>query len=175
MQSGELPAKPSEPPLLAELRALNRRAKQGDASALPRLREILTEHPAIWRHAADLEKVVVREWSELLAGDDPLSREALRLKAEELRAQLEGEQPTPLEQLLVGQVVALHLELAHAQLKTTAGSTPGQATTNLKRAESAQRRYLQAIKTLTTVRALLPAGLLPLQRLRPFDPEQQRA
>jgi hypothetical protein len=43
-----------------------------------------------------------------------------------------------------------------------------QAAFNLKRLESAQRRYLNSMKMLTTVRASMPAGLAP------YDPDNVR-
>jgi hypothetical protein len=166
-----------EPAAVAELRALVQRAKAGDVEVLPRLREILDNCPQVWRHAGDLEKIVVRAWSELLAGDDPLGLEVVRRKADQLRADLEGDNPTPIEKLLVGQVVSTWLELSHAQLQSAApgSKAPAQAGHNLRKAESAQRRYLAAIKTLTTVRALVPRGLLPINQLRVFDPAKQMA
>jgi hypothetical protein len=163
---------PAEPAVLTELRELVTKAKAGDASVLPRLREVLDDNPQIWQHTGDLEQVVVRAWTQLLAGDDPLTLEVLRRKAEALRAELEGDSPTPLERLLVGQVVSSWLEMSHAQAQVAApGSTTlGQASHNLRRAESAQKRYLAAIKTLTTVRALVPRGLVPVNHLRLHDP-----
>jgi hypothetical protein len=151
-----------------EFRELVRRARGGDVSALPQLRAALVAHPEVVDHVGDLERVVVRAWAELLGGGDAVSTEAVRQKAEQLRAELEG--------LLVGQVVAGWLEMSHAQLQAAdAGKvTPPHATFRLKRAESAQRRYLAAIKMLTAVRALLPRGLLPANPPRLFEREETK-
>ena len=111
------PSNALEPAVAAELRRLVQQAKAGDVTVLPRLRQFLDQHPAIWETVGDLERVVVRAWAELLGGDDPLSTEAVRRKAESLRAELEGDNPTPLERLLAGQVVSGWLEMSHAQLK----------------------------------------------------------
>jgi hypothetical protein len=164
------------PPVVAELRGLAQQAKAGDATALPRIRAILDKHDEVWQAAGDLERVVTRAWTELL-GDDPLGAEAVKRRAEQLRQQLEGDGPTPLESLLVGQVVCCWLEVAHAQFKMAdPGRTPmKEAAFYLKQAESVQRRYLAAIKTLTTLRALVPQGLLPAgSRLRVHEPELQK-
>jgi hypothetical protein len=144
------------------------RARAGDASVLPRLGEVLDGHPEVWRHGGDLERAVVRAWAELLGGGDPLSMEAIRRKADELRSQLAGEAPTPLERLLVGLVVSTWLEVQHAQGQAagSARASGKAARQDLRRSESAQRRYLAAIRTLTTVRALLPRGLLPVAQLQ---------
>ena len=37
-----------------EMREVAKRAKSGDAAAVPRLRELLDLHPEIWRHYGDL-------------------------------------------------------------------------------------------------------------------------
>ena len=168
---------PRDPSVLAELRALAERARGGDATVLPQMRKILDRHPEIWQFAGDLERSVVRQWTDLLSDGDPLSTETVRRKAEELRAELEGENPAPIERLLVGQIVAHWLEMSHAQLliANPGKATPSQASHNLKRAESAQRRYLAAIKMLTNVRQHLPRGLLPLNPLRVHEPVEKMA
>src|SRR5262245_14611258 len=128
------PSTALEPPVVAELRDLVRRAKAGDVNVLPRMRAILDEHPEVWQTVGDLERIVVRAWAELLGGDDPLSVEAVRRKAAQLRAELEGDAPTPLEKLLAGQVVSGWLEMSHAQLKLAdpGSSTLGQAGFHLR-------------------------------------------
>jgi hypothetical protein len=171
------PGTAPEPAVVAELRGLVQKAKAGDVSVLPRMRAILDDHPEVWQTVGDLERVVVRSWADLLGGDDPLSVEAVRRKTEQVRAELEGDAPTPLERLLAGQVVSGWLEMSHAQIKLAdaGGSTLGQAGFNLRRAEQAQKRYLAAMKTLATVRELLPRGLLPVSHLRLHDPEKKLA
>src|SRR5262249_44086115 len=138
---------------------------------------LLDRHPAIWATVGDLDRIVVRAWAELLGGDGPLGVEAVRRKAEAFRAELEGEAPTAVEKALIAQVVSTWLELSHAQLAAAEPrrATVGQAGCPLKRMESVQRRPLQAIRTLTTLRALLPQGLLPINHLRLHDPEKKLA
>jgi hypothetical protein len=176
-QEEQQPSSALSPAVAAELRDLVQQAKAGDVSVLPRLRALLDGRPEIWKCIGDLERIVVRSWVELLAGDDPLSREAIRRKVEEFRAELEGNAPTPVERLLIGQIVSTWLEMNHAQLAAVepGRTTLGQASLTLKRAESVQRRYLQAIRTLTAVRALLPRGLLPAHHLRLQGPDQRLA
>jgi hypothetical protein len=166
----------AEPAVAAELRKVTAQARAGDASALPRLRRLLDGHPEIWERAGDLERVVVRAWAELLAVGDPVALEAVRRKAEQLRAELEGDAPTPLERLLVGQVVAARLAMGHAQAQEAGREerSLGQARFALGRSESALRRYLSAVRTLATVRALVPHGLMPVHHLRPYDPDRKQ-
>ena len=90
----------------------------------------------------------------------PVGRLVLGL-AERLLA---GPGPSPLERLLVERVVACWLQVhysdaSYAQLK---GTNPAQHTAALQRQNSAQQRYLQALKALATVRKLLRPGLSPV-------------
>jgi hypothetical protein len=167
--------RPDKPPVADELRELVNTAKAGDASVLPRIREILDDHPEVWQHVGDLEKLVRLNWIALLGSKEPLTAESCQRKTEEMRADLEGEKPTRLESLLVGQIVTGWLELNHAQFRLSdpASKTTVQTALDLKRAESASKRYLQSIRLLTTVRALLPNGLMPASHLKVFDPKKK--
>jgi hypothetical protein len=59
---------------------------------------------------------------------------------------------------------------AEIQAASPAGGSLEQAAFKLKRAESSQKRLLAATKTLATLRALVPAGLVPARPLRLHDP-----
>jgi hypothetical protein len=72
------------PPGLAE------RARRGEAAALPRLRALLDEHPEVWRRAGDLAAHVQAAWTDLLVGADPVGRESIQRRAEQLRRSLAG-------------------------------------------------------------------------------------
>jgi hypothetical protein len=50
-----------------------------------------------------------------------------------------------------------------------------QASYRLKRAESAQRKFLSAMKMLTTLRAAVPKGLAPINCLRLYTEERESA
>jgi len=173
----EQPRSPEEPPVVAELRALVRQAQEGGASVLPRIREILDEHPEIWRHVGNLGLLVERAWLSVLTNDDSVGMEALRRSIEELRADLAGAHPTRLEKMLVDQVIANWLEVKHAE---SVSADPGPASLDqaafcLKRLESAQRRYGDSIKSLATIRQLLPKGLAPSQGISLYEPRAKRA
>jgi hypothetical protein len=65
----------------------------------------------------------------------------------------------------------------HAEIQAAspgAGSLQ-QAAFRRRRAESALRRHVSTVKTLATLRSLLPAGLAPAHPLRLFDGQEQRA
>jgi hypothetical protein len=168
----------TEPPVAAELRALVLRAQTGDATTLPRIRTILDEHPAIWRHVGDLSALAERAWIAVLSGEHPLAVESMKRTVTDMKADLAGKHPTRMEQMLVDQVVGCWMEVKYLE---TAYAEPAQGSLQqagfrLKRRESAQKRYLAAVKTLTTVRALTPAGLTPSPAATVYEePKRQMA
>jgi hypothetical protein len=159
-----------------ELKALVARAKQGDVSVLPRLREVLDQHEEVWKHVGDLDRIVTQAWAAQLGGRNLVGVEAIKRQADQMRRDLEGDFPTPLEKLLVGHVVATWLEWHHAQLAGTGVThrNAGQTDHLNKRLDAAQKRYLAAIKSLSTTRVLLPAGLVEQKPLRIFNPAEKR-
>ncbi len=167
---------PPESPVFVELRDLVAKAKNGDVTVLPRIREILDAHEDIWQYVGDVERLVTKAWAEQLGGGDPVGVESVRRQADQMRRELEGESPTPLEKLMVGQVVATWLAWEDAQLAATSESNPTGAQTDHinKRLAGAQRRHLDAIKSLTTTRVLLPQGLVPTTSLRLFRGDEKR-
>jgi hypothetical protein len=151
------------------------RANQGDLEALGRLRKFLDLHPHIWAKAGDLVSVAERGWIELIAGQDMFRTESVKRRLMQLKGQLKGPSPTPLEAVLVDLVgVAwLGVHLAEIQAASPAGGSLDQAAFKLRRAESSQKRLLAATKTLATLRALVPAGLVPARPVSLYDPESK--
>jgi len=126
----------------------------------------------------DLSALVERAWIGVLAGENPLARESMKRTVESMKSDLARENPTPLERLAAEQVIACWLEVTSLQTlsaPTESGSLE-QAGFKLKRLESAQRRYHNAIKLLGTLHALLPAGLAPVPPVRLHEePKHARA
>jgi hypothetical protein len=153
---------------LGRLQQLLDRTRQGDASALPALGMALEAHPELWQQYGDLAAQAEAAWIELISGPDLFLRDSLYRKMGQLRTELSGPSPTPLERLLVSRVVACWLQVHYsdtiaAQLRDAG---PARHTTAIRRQSWAQQRYLQAIRSLATVRKLLkppPA----LTRVRP--------
>jgi hypothetical protein len=168
------PKQDGEDPILARLHRLVQRAEEGDESVLPELRAALAVNGWVWQDYGDLGRQSEAAWLQLIAGKNLLLLEATRRKAEQLRAELAGPGPSPLERLLVERIVSCWLQTnyadaAYAQLK---GASPAQHTAALRRQNSARQRYLQAAKALATVRKLLRPSLSPVDlALRPV-PEQ---
>ena len=165
-------APPSETETLERLQSLVKRAEQGDESALPTLRAALDANPWIWERYGDLAQQSQAAWLQLIAGPNLLLREAVERKAEQLRAELAGPEPSLLERLLVERVIAcwLQSQYADAAYAQQQNPSPGQHTAALKRQAGSHQRYLHAIKTLATVRKLLRPTLSPVDLvLRPVS------
>jgi hypothetical protein len=152
---------------LERLQSLVKRAEQGDESALPELRAALDTNPWIWQRYGDLAQQVQAAWLQLIAGPNLLLRESVERKAEQLRAELAGPEPSPLEKLLVERVIAcwLQVQYADAAYAQQASPSPGQHTAALKRQAGSHQRYLHSIKTLATVRKLLKPAPSTLELL----------
>jgi hypothetical protein len=169
--------RPTEPPAAAELRALVQAAQAGDPSALPRIREILDQRPEVWHHVGDLATLAERAWITVLAADHPVAVESMKRTVAEMKADLAGDNATRIERLLVDQVIACWMEVSYLE---SVSADPGRSSLNqadfrLKRLESAQRRYLSAMKALTSVRTLALPGLAPTPTVKLHDPAKQRA
>jgi hypothetical protein len=153
--------------------ALVARANQGERLAVDRLRKFLDVNPQLWQRVGDLTAVAERAWTELIVGQDVLKTECVRRRLAELKDQLKGPHPTALEAVLIDLIGVAWLGVQHAEIQAAspAGGSLEQAVFRLKRAESSQKRLLAATKTLATLRALVPQGLVPAQRLRLHDPD----
>ncbi len=149
---------------LSELRALSARAEGGDKEARKELRRVLRESsPDVVARASDFGRWGQGILAETISANEPLQKEAILRRLDFMRAEVAGENPTPLEVLLTERVVSSWLlvevleTLMNAQLKRDSG---------LKRPpvsylkfiigwlESAHRRYLASIRELARVRKL---------------------
>jgi hypothetical protein len=161
-------APPAEPPEAQELRELVKKAKAGDSSALPRLRDLLDDHRELWEWMGDLSRIVREGWIKELIPSDPAVSESIRRQADALWDQLCGPHPTATEKLLADQVVACWLEVEYSRNALTMlnGQAGSRGQFLVKWSETALRKYLTALRTLATVRARLPDGLAPPNTLR---------
>jgi hypothetical protein len=159
------------------IRELADRANRGSEEALARLRRLFDDCPEIWEQVGDLARHAELAWLDLVADEDRLIHESVKRHIAKMKDRLAGPHPTPMEQLLVNQAVACYLAVQHAETSLSApGScSPAQAAMRLRRAESAQRRYLSTLKTLARLRATVPQGLAPLKPLRLHTGDRQQA
>lgn len=162
--------------LKATLEDLVARANKGDRSALGRLRRFLDQHPEIHETIGDLTRRAEGAWLDLVVGDDVLARESVQRELAGMKAKLTGAHPTVMEKLLADEITVCYLARQHAEVAvaSAAKASLAQAAFRVRRTDSAQRRYLASIKTLATLRALVPEALAPLSSLRVYPGEQSK-
>jgi hypothetical protein len=136
------------------------RASQGNEACLQGLRKLLDGKPEIWKKVGDVSALAERAWVELLSPGNQLLAESIPRRLKELKSSLAGPSPTPLEATLIDYMAITWLAAHHGELAAAeVGGSPEVARLRLRRAESAQKRFTAAVKTLSLVRALVPPGL----------------
>ena len=136
-------------------------ANGGDVQALAGLRAACDAEPAHWRRLGDVGWQARMALIRRIAGDNTVVGEAVSRRVVELRDELGGPAPPPLERLLIDRVITgwlyLHyVEMAYAQ--NLGDLTAKQGEHQQRRIGHAHRRYLSAIKALAEIRRLpLPA------------------
>ncbi len=155
---------------LKELRALSRKAEGGGAEgaeARKELRRKLREaSPEVIARASDVGRQSQERLVETASGGDPLTEEALLGRLDMMREEIAGKDPTPLEVLLTERVVScwLLVELFDALMSSQLWKeTPTERLMPervlryyLRWQESANGRFLAAIRELARVRKLRP-------------------
>ena len=155
VNSNEVASLPSS----EEFKALVERANAADETALGDLRQLLDEHPEIWQRVGDAAKHAEMLLVGLIAGGDKLLNESLQRRLEDLKTQLGGSNPSPLERLAVERIICTWLQLQHVDAmvgRAIPGTKP--ATFLLMRQRQSDRAYTAAVKGLTTIRQLLPSS-----------------
>jgi hypothetical protein len=151
-----------------ELKALLARAEQGDLTVLGKLREALDNHPEIWQHYGSICGQAEGALVKLAAGKNLLFAESLVRKQAALRKELAGPDADRLERALAERAALCHLHVCFWDAMTAQGKGNDSARLNSIRVQqdSANKRYLAAIKMLATVRKLLRPSLSPLDFLK---------
>jgi hypothetical protein len=150
---------------LEELRALSKKAEAGEKGAREELKQALRESsPAVIARASDMGRRAQHLLINTATGGEPHAEYALSACLDTMRAEVAGENPTPLEALLTERVVScwmlveLFEVLMAPQLAKSTDSKSYVPLSTLKHylrwQELANRRYLAAIKTLAQVRRL---------------------
>jgi hypothetical protein len=152
---------------LAELQALSKKAEAGDKDARKKLRLMVRDSSAeVIGRASDVGRKMGQTLAHTASGGDPLIEEALHAKLDLMRAQIAGEDPTPLEMLLTERVVSLWMLttvlealLATQYRRDVEGGperlSPSYILQQSRILESATRRYFAAVRELARVRKLL--------------------
>ena len=142
----------------AELRDLIARAKKGDVSALPRLREYLRDNEFLWRTAGDIGLHAQAAWAKLSCGPNLHLQECLVRRANALKDELAGEASSPIEKLLIERVVMGMLQLGHLEAREAqrGENELRWAEYQRRRQDQAFRQYMTSLNALATLRRLVP-------------------
>ena len=147
-----------EMPTHEQFAAPNKAANAGDAAALANLRELLDNHATIWQQVGDLSAHAEHALVNLIAGGNQLLAESLYRGISDLKAQLGPTGPAnKLDELAVGRVVATWLHLQHIEQQLIhAPPASREAAHLLKWQAQTSRQFDAAVKSLTTLRQLVP-------------------
>jgi exonuclease III len=144
------------------------RAHEGDRAALPIIREHLASRPDDYWRMVDYARVVQNGQIKSYTGTGLYVQEVMNQRVERLRNDLEGENPSPLESLLVERIISCYLHVNFAENEYTdsigGGTRIEVAEYMQKRLDRAHRRYLAAVKALAQVRKMGPAIQINIAR-----------
>jgi hypothetical protein len=151
-----------------EIQRLLLRAQEGDTTALPELRDLLENRPELWKQLGDLVAHCEEAILNLAAGKSLLAKESIRKRMDQLRAEIGGPKPTPLEKLLVDRVVLCWAQMHLGDLDSVQKAQAGQShrADVERRLAGLQARYLASIKQLAVVRKLVTPTPTTLDLLR---------
>ena len=149
---------------LEELRTLSKKAEAGDKGARQELKQALLESSAdVIARASEAGRKAQHLLIDTLAADNPLTEYALSARLDLMRAEIAGEDPTPLEALLVERIVAAWilnelLEVLNCAQLWRGNSKPHSAHSFLRFylnwQQQAHQRLLSSIKASAQVRKL---------------------
>jgi len=139
---------------------LLRRAKSGDSTVIPELRELLDLGPELVSMYGDPARMAERELVGVMAGGDLVVKETVPRKLEAMREELAGPSPTPLKRLLAERVVACWLALQHSEIiyaQNLGKVSVQQCEYYQRRLDRLHKRFLAATRTLAQIHKLGPA------------------
>jgi hypothetical protein len=147
-----------EPPVVEDLNSLVKRARGGDETVLPQLREMLDTRPELWQHFGNLAVHAREAWLRVISADDLALKESTARKANDLARELAGPEPSVVERLLAERAVLCWMQLAHADALAAQSLSQSKHLGDFwaKRQAGAHRRYLTSLAALVTLRRLLP-------------------
>ena len=159
---------PSDP-MIDELKDLVTRADAGDTVVLPQLRSFLDAHPEVITHCGEVATVAREIWLSLCTNNNPLLVEATRRKMVAWKASIAGPAPSPLEELMVEQIMACWLqahyaEVMYAQAIEIKASEPIVREKG-RQQEMAQARLAESLQQLAELQRFLPESTSDTVRL----------
>jgi len=150
----------TQDPIRDQALDLVRRARDGDATVLPKIRGALDGSPRLVELLGDLAETAQRVFVEMLAGKDLLMREAVMCRVDQIRSEVAGPSPSPLEALLAERIALCWVHMQYADMIYVQNVKGGDATYRLlsylqDRQDRCHRRLLSAVRALAQVRRLL--------------------
>jgi hypothetical protein len=153
-------------PTTEDMQRLLMRAQDGDITCLTELRALLDDRPDLWKQVGNIAEHAELITLRLVARENLHIQEAVQRKLAELKKELVGPSPTPVEKILIERIGVSWLQVYQLDIQATVGlgatSTP-QGVYAQKKLDSAHRRLLLAVKQLAVVRKLLRPDLAPIQ------------
>jgi hypothetical protein len=146
------------------LQHLLTRAQQGDRTVLTELRRILDQDRSLWIEFGNLALQAETGLVKLAAGNDLLLAESIMRKQADLKIELAGGDPDPLVKALAERAAICGLQVAYFDglLSGRPGTSISMLEPLRKQLDSANKRYLNAIKVLATVKKLLRPTVSPI-------------
>lgn len=147
----------------AYVNALLACAGKGDVSTLPEIRKFLDTYPEFCRQMGDMAGHLRTTILNHVSEGNLFAEEAFSRQLDELEAEIAGPSPTLMERLLARRI-ALGWAMTHiAETDGFTKSTKGENENACiqRRMDSANRRLMQSMKALATVRRLLPPEKKP--------------
>jgi len=140
------------------------RAKNGDASVLPELRRVLDEDQSLWEHYGNLAQQAEAGLVRLAAGANLMMAECMLRKQAALKVELAGDSIDPVVRALAERAAICALQIAYFDglLAGSKGSTVAHLKPLRQQLDGANRRYLDSLRTLATVKKLLRPVLSPM-------------
>lgn len=154
----DMPASSLAPAVWAA-KTLAERANRGSESALSGLRQLLELRPELWEHAGNVAALAERAWASLIGAGDALVEESVLRRLRQFKTDLAGDDATPLERAVIDLIGVCYLAAEQGERVAATppdGASLQQAAFRAHRAESAGRRFANAVRTLAVVRKLLP-------------------
>ena len=150
--------KPSVTPLQATVEL----ARRGVREILPRLRQMLDEHPELVQHYGDLARRTQQAWLELF-GDNLCVKESAARQLEALRQELAESKASAVEKLVIERLVACWLQSLYFDSREAVSlGVEGLelAEFRMKRQAQAHKQFVSAVKSLTELRKVTPPAIV---------------
>ena len=130
------------------------RARNGDESVMPELRTLMAEFPL--ERFGDLSQSIIRRMLDNHFKNNLFSNEVIQQKLVDLRSELEGRKPSPIEKLIVDRVLCCWLRLQLAELAASGEDVCDNPFSRIdsRSLDRYHKQYLSALKALADLRRL---------------------